>query len=263
MLRTKPFGEYPVIGNVLVRSDARFEYYNPQMVARLVGRVGIGGIAERLTDQVKLRKMHRYLGALAMRKPNAFFVQVGAYDGRTNDHLYQHIQGNPGWSGLVVEPISDSYKKLAETYADRPNIRPIHAAIHETSGPRNMYRIPDEPGNDPRLQMLASFNKPLIASKVWMALTPDVEAVQESVECITLPELLEQENVSQIDILQVDAEGLDGLILDQLDLERYRPEAILFEHDNMAKSERAAHVARLTAAGYNFIPMSIDTFCYL
>jgi FkbM family methyltransferase len=261
---TKPLGRLPVIGDRLTRLDPRFEHYTPRTVGKLIGEVGVKGVIDRVNDQIKLRKVNRVLQALASNRQDVFFVQIGAYDGQTNDHLYPHIDRNRHWGGLVVEPISRSYQKLAETYGDRPNVKTVQAAVHESAEDRTMYRVNGPGSAAQRLGLLSTFDRELLLSKGWMAeggIGDDI--VEESVQCATLPALLETHGVEQVDILEIDVEGLDGIVLDQFDVERFRPAVIMFEHDNMPGVERERHAERLAGAGYSLVGMSVDTFCYI
>jgi FkbM family methyltransferase len=263
-LAEKPFGELPIIGEALTALDPRFEHYSLHTVRGLMGEVGVSGVIDRMTDQLKLRKIDRLIEDFAGRQPAAFIVQVGAYDGRTNDHLFKHVDKNPHWSGIVVEPIHSSFQRLQKAYIDRPNVKPVRTAIHETLGVRTMFRVTDEAPESSRLRFLSTFERELLQSKTWMSegATPP-EIVEEEVDCTTLPRLFSEQGVDYVDIFEVDAEGLDALVLSQLDLDKYRPQFILFEHDNMKIEDLEFHLNRLEAAGYSFISMSVDTFCYL
>jgi hypothetical protein len=51
---------------------------------------------------------------------NPFFVEVGAMDGIAHDALHKHIISNPDWTGVLVEPLPDMFKKLRNNYKDYP-----------------------------------------------------------------------------------------------------------------------------------------------
>jgi len=219
-------------------------------------------MVERLGDQVKLRKIHGIIDNFAAQRPNAFFVQIGANDGRTNDQLHRHIVNNPGWSGLVVEPILEPYEELVKTYANRPNITPVRKAIFDVEGDGTMYKVAESDTEAERHSLLSSFNKELLLSKCWMTdIDSAPQVTTEAVDCVTLPHLLEEHKVEAIDILEIDTEGMDAVVMAQFDLERYMPSLIIFEHDNISADERETTLGRLDDAGYRFITMSIDTFC--
>ena len=55
---------------------------------------------------------------------------------------------------------------------------------------------------------------------------------------ISFQDLLAQQNLTDIHILHIDAEGYDWEILRQLDLEKIKPRLILFEHDHLSDADR-------------------------
>lgn len=259
----KPLGELPLIGGRLARVDARLERYTPRTLFRLIGVIGLRGVLDRLMDQPKLHKINRMLDRFAAEQPDVFFLQIGAYDGHTNDHIYPHIAKNTNWSGIVIEPIASAYQSLTQTYSDRPNVKAVQVAIHDTESERTMFRASNEAQATSRLGLLSSFDKDNLLSRSWM-LGPNGSdfIVEETVKCITLPQLLKDQAVEKVDILLIDTEGLDGLVLNQFDLERLRPTFVMFEHDHMTIQKIETNLSRFRSVGYSFIPMSVDTFCY-
>ena len=62
---------------------------------------------------------------------------------------------------------------------------------------------------------------------------------------LTLEQLFKKHEVRHIDVLYLDTEGHDWVILSQLDLTRYAPNVIIYEHVHLNEQERQRAEARL------------------
>jgi len=76
------------------------------------------------------------------------------------------------------------------------------------------------------------------------------DAVVSTVRCITFEALMEKHKVIDFKILQVDAEGADLDVLKAVDLGKYKPEIVHFEHSGMAKNQRLEALTYLHSNGY-------------
>src|SRR3954451_25448513 len=56
-----------------------------------------------------------YFSRIAERHSDVFFLQVGANDGVTEDHIHPIVR-RCGWRGLLLEPMKTSYEHLVENY---------------------------------------------------------------------------------------------------------------------------------------------------
>ncbi|PIR19952.1 MAG: hypothetical protein COV45_08215 [Deltaproteobacteria bacterium CG11_big_fil_rev_8_21_14_0_20_47_16] len=186
----------------------------------------------------------------AQKGSDVFVLQVGAMDGVSFDPMYEYIQSYR-WNGLLVEPISEHFKSLKETYQNSPHIKIANVAIADHSGTATMHRIATEhvvSKQVPRWGMGASS---FYNDRNALAFD-DVKSfvTQENVKCVTLPELLATNAVEKIDIFQIDAEGHDYHVMKQLDFTRYQPAVIHLEIVNLPKSEQVACKALLDTHGY-------------
>ncbi len=154
--------------------------------------------------------------------PNFFFMQIGAFDGVTDDPLHQMII-EEDWSGIVVESVKSAFEKLKENYADQQNMHVECAAVSSVGGKRNFYRIKDDLNQLPYwTKQIGSFHKDVILKhKQWV---PDLERyiAEEEVSCITLEDLLSKYKVKQLNFLCIDTEGSDFEILTSLDFKTYK-----------------------------------------
>jgi hypothetical protein len=61
---------------------------------------------------------------------NFFFIQIGAYDGRKGDPIYELVRVNR-CSGILVEPQPDIFERLKQNYAGFSGLAFEQAAIVE------------------------------------------------------------------------------------------------------------------------------------
>jgi FkbM family methyltransferase len=186
-----------------------------------------------------------------------FFVQVGAFDGRTGDQLHEWVV-RYGWRGILVEPQPYYFDALRQTYSDQPQLEFRRAAIGETRGTRPMYTVRrDVAGLPAWAPQIASFDRGHVEAHGLRA--PDGSEVIETieVECIPFRDLLD--GVERVDLLQVDVEGYDAEIIRMFDFERYRPSIVRFESRHLTPAEHDAAISRLLRYGYAVAVTGDDT----
>jgi FkbM family methyltransferase len=205
-----------------------------------------------------------FLEAYAQRKDNVFFVQIGANDGLTGDNLH-HLVRRYGWSGILVEPLSDAFSRLKSNYDGQKGLYFENAAIAHSSGEQDLYYLPGV-GLEPEIDkdnlfwydQLGSFS--LDHVKKHARRDEDCASiVSERVRTITFAELADKHHLTRIDLLAIDAEGYDYEILKQIDFERFRPEVILFEHRHLPEGDRIACTHFLEEHGYKLRHFALDT----
>jgi FkbM family methyltransferase len=208
--------------------------------------------------------LHFFTEQLHKRKKDIFFVQIGAMDGKTFDPIYEFVQ-KYGWNGVLVEPLKDHFESLKQNYSNSEGLIFENVAITEESGTRKINRIPTKVVNDndlPNWGLGASSFYTDRNALEWDEIKPHI--VREEVDCLTLPELLNKHNITEIDVLQIDAEGYDYHILKQLDFDKFHPYIINLEIVNLPKSERNECRKLLDKynylhikAGYNLLAVSL------
>lgn len=155
------------------------------------------------------------------------FLQIGANDGVSHDPIHAFV-ASARVPGIVVEPLPDMFEALCRVYRNHPEIRKFNVAIHNELDRVTLYR-PD-PAITPYSSGIASVRHDrheLTSSRSGLT-ADDIIAVE--VPAMTISALLAQEQVQHLDLLQIDVEGYDMEILESLDLERWRPSIIRFEH---------------------------------
>lgn len=201
-----------------------------------------------------------------------FFIQVGAYDGLTNDPVYDYVQ-QYRWKGILIEPQVSAFEKLKETYRDHSQLVFINAAIAEEDGMRDFYTVRSDVQDLPVWgQQIASFDlNHLLKHKYGVpdyGITENIPNIEEliqveKVECLRFDTLLDHWNVSRIDLLNVDAEGYDAKIVASLNFKRLKPAIIHYEHMHLDREERLTCEALLRRQGYYIAHGFADTIAYL
>ena len=197
-----------------------------------------------------------YLGTSGVQ---ASFVVIGAMDGISFDEFHSHVRNNH-WSGLLVEPIPEQFRRLVSNYTAigcSPNNRYENSAIAEHDGSIRMLTIRQEAVDSGKVHECFGGMSAIYPPRNGLASEGDAETVRlysELVEvpCITLQTLLERHRVETFDILCIDAEGWDFKILRQLDFSRWRPKLIRIEYINLSSDEKSAVAELFDRHGYRY-----------
>jgi hypothetical protein len=59
----------------------------------------------------------------------------------------------------------------------------------------------------------------------------------------------------------IDAEGYDWELIRSIDLARWSPEVLVYEHFHLSPTDRAEAAASIGRSGYNTLEEGFDTFC--
>jgi len=163
-----------------------------------------------------------------------YFVEIGAMDGVSYDALHPHIVKNPNWQGVLVEPLPDMFEKLQRTYAGRSNLSFENSAITSSNGTADITRIPPEKVNrecPPWSDGISTLRPDIHIIGQYGDLVP--HTVNQTIQTIDFLTLIDRHNVHSIDLLQVDAEGYDKDIFDQVSRAGYNPYLIKLEVNYM------------------------------
>lgn len=183
------------------------------------------------------------------------FVQIGANDGVLADPLRRHILKNR-WHGILVEPLSDIYEQLRANYRDAPGLRFVCAVVSTHDGEATLYRAP--PDLDYRARdAVTSLGRDTLQLMVGR------EPVAESVRSVRFDTLLQEHDLQAVNLVVTDTEGHDFQILSSIDLNRHKPEMLIFEHIYMSAQERAQCLERFQQHHYVCVEEGLDTVCVL
>ena len=185
-------------------------------------------------------------------RPDFAFLQVGAFDGMSNDPIYPLVQAF-GIRGIIVEPQANAFEALKKLYADHPQVILVNAAVADANGSRDFFTADSGP-----IQQ-ASFDRAhLLKHRI-----PADQIVCQQVRCVTITSLLEEHGLDRLDLVQVDAEGYDAEIVRTIDFERVTPRIIRFEHVHLTTEDCDACVGMLASHGYRFMTERRDIIAIL
>lgn len=193
-------------------------------------------------------------------KPAVFFVQVGSNDGLQGDPIHDLIVTRENWSGIFIEPIDFLFQRLRRNYGAAERFIFENVAIGSEKGSKKFYYVSEKAKSELNLpywhDQLGSFDKDHITRMMGEEMRPYI--VEEDVECLPLQDVLDRNRVNTIDLLHIDTEGFDYKVLSQLDLERYKPSVILFEHHLLPNDEFDKARKLLRGNGYRLVQYGND-----
>lgn len=177
-----------------------------------------------------------------LRSHHVFVVQIGSNDGKTGDPIYPIFRKRRCWGGLFVEPIPYLMEKLQRNYSFSSGCK-FECAVVNDGQPATLYYLdPQVTVDNPELpgwyEQLGSLNPDHASGVPGINGMLSVYRKERAVNGITFEKLLEKHQVSDFDLLHIDAEGFDWKILSQVDLVKYKPKIILFEHKCLAPEEK-------------------------
>ena len=186
--------------------------------------------------------------------PDFFFIQIGANDGIQSDPLRDLILRHD-LTGVLVEPVPEAFAALVANYHACHRLRFENVAIGAREGTLPLYRV--RPGTEgPRFWFnIASFDRTVLTRHEIPATYIDVLPVPTT----TLSALIAKHNVSRLDLLQIDAEGHDGIIVREALAMGLTPRIINYESIHMPPAERYSVKRLLAEHGYRFIDVDRDT----
>jgi len=193
--------------------------------------------------------------------PKVLYLQVGAFDGVTGDPIYPLIEKH-GLRRIVIEPQKDAFERLKTNYARFSNFHLVNAAIADYNGTSNLFRINPGARGPEWLHQIASFDRNVLAGHARMV--PNLESMieTEQVPCMTFETLLKDLRLETVDLLQIDAEGLDAKLLRLFDIPMRKPPMVRFEHKHLSIADHENSIAMLVREGYRVTAAGSDTLAY-
>ena len=178
------------------------------------------------------------------------FIQVGVFDGVTNDPLRKYIEQGR-LRGVLVEPQARSADRLRALYAGTDRISVLQAAVDRQRGQRRLFTIASETAPQ-WAGGLASFDRAIVLKHA--DLVPGLPEMirEEVVDCVTFDDVLSRLPAGGLDLLQIDAEGADAYILSLFPFDRMKPAIIHWEVKHLSKAERERCLDQLASLGYRF-----------
>ncbi len=207
----------------------------------------------------------------ASKKGDFFVVQIGANDGITHDPIHKFIKRDR-WSGVLMEPQPTVFREsLSKIYQNHKGLHPLCAAIGEKDGSQKLYKIGF---SEMRWATgLASFSLNKVKEHfeegvvqkncekygIELPKDPAQQISYENVKVISPDTLMDTYSISKIDLLQIDAEGFDLEVIRIFDIKKTKPQAIIFENENLKKEDLQNCHDLLEQNGYKTQKFGKDT----
>lgn len=197
-------------------------------------------------------------------QPDAVVVGIGAFDGKSNDFLFDYIREYPV-KAVLVEPQPEAFRLLSQNYKGIDNVVLENAAMAWEDKVLPLYRIKTEYHGAFRLApQLASFNRQhlvhALSEQNLKGLPADREQCLESIDVpsLSFESLLKKHNLTRLDILQIDTEGFDYEIVKMLDFSKIQPKVINFEIVHLSFEELNEAIDLLIRNGYQTLRYGIN-----
>jgi FkbM family methyltransferase len=201
---------------------------------------------------------------LMKRGKMPFLLQIGANDGIANDPVRDLIVSYR-LPSLLIEPHPVAFESLKKNYEPYPFVRTRNFAIADVDGSISFFVPTDDLIRAfPRTHRLCSLDRGQLhkaLSEVGID-NPTDKISEIKINAKTIPSLFEDEQLEQIDILQIDAEGYDWKIVSQFDLAALHIPLINLEFFNLSAEEQHACLKSLTLAGYQTSDFFGDLVAY-
>ena len=182
----------------------------------------------------------------------ATLLQIGACDLISFDNLYQHIKENQQyWTGIFVEPVPALFNELTENLAFMKNKTLVNKAITEQNQQYDIY-IPE--GKPAWLKGCPSLKITDAISKFDYKTQP--------IAGITFDKMIKDYTpaLRNIDILQIDTEGWDFIIIQQI-IPMFKPAIIKIEQRHLKPADKTKLKQFLTQHNYEFKRIGVDYIC--
>ena len=182
------------------------------------------------------------------RNSSGFVVlQVGANDGVTNDPLHEFIKQRTNIGGVLIEPQQDVFLKLKKNY-EGTGMKLENCAVAD--GQRiTMYRIKKshretikQNYNGQDCSGLTCINRQQLINflktrnyRFYAKNNIDDFIEPLKVHAKTFEQILKKHNITHVDLLVIDAEGMDCELVTKFMATGIRPQVIYFEHKHCAK----------------------------
>ena len=201
------------------------------------------------------------LSAFAAERSEVFFVQIGANDGDHGDPLRRHVLAHD-WSGILIEPVPYVFERLRANYGACRKLILENLAIGFKDGSMPFFHLAQTTEALPHwYDQIGSFLRSNVTKHARYIPNIKERVIETPVQCMTFESLCKKHGVRRIDLLHIDAEGFDFEILKLIDLRRWAPDLLLYEHTHLGAEDYVACRALLGRHGYDFMEEGGDTLC--
>lgn len=173
-------------------------------------------------------------------KRNGFFIECGAADG-FNLSSCKFFEEFMGWKGINMEASPDKYSKLVK---NRPNsfLNLNKGLLHE----RGKFLFRDDTVTDPtRFPGWGNGSFQHTENHYYDLHRMGIQLKESAVETITFTELINEYNVTNIDLFVLDVEGVELMVIDGMKDSPVLPNHIFVEYEHVGLEETSEALGKL------------------
>lgn len=173
------------------------------------------------------------------------FVDVGAYNGVIDSHSY-FFEKELGWTGLCIEPLPKVFDELKLNRT----CTCVQGCVTNRTGDSQFLKISSPDKNTEMLSgLIDKYDQQHIQRILREMSRFGGSSELIDVKCYMLNDLLDQHNITHIDLLLIETEGNEFEILSSLDFSRYTINVILVADRYGDKR----FIPYLATQGFNFV----------
>lgn len=160
-------------------------------------------------------------------------LSIGENNGKTFSNALRLIE--LGWRAVLVEPSPVAFKKLLELHKDNPKVECYDWAVGTTDGEVILHESAHHLKDKSDYALLSTLNLNETTRWEFVSFKP------VPVHCVTYKTLLRETKFTSFDFITVDCEGLDTVVLKQIDLTLVKLLCIEFNSIESARREIMAY----------------------
>lgn len=228
-----------------------------QITKSLLRKYGFGVWAINSSETLNFENL---LYVLRRKYPVVTFLHIGAHDGKSfSDPLHYFVVSNPSCvSGVMVEPVKQTYEKLVNNYGHIPPIRLLNVAVHPTLTQVRIHKLSNVATEKAQYATgLSTVDADRLLNSAIAKSGSSIEyEVVDAISVSACAQEIPLPQTNQPHVICIDTEGLDFELVRSINFNLMRPHLIRFEHNlcdkasNKSIDEYFALVNWLNARGY-------------
>lgn len=193
--------------------------------------------------------------------PEVKFVQVGSNDADLGDPLAPFLHTG-SWTGLMIEPVEYVFDRLVQKHGHNPRLKFENIAVAPTEGSQPFYWLDYSEDLPSWYDQLGSFSLETILKHERYI--PDIRnrIRKDKVPTITFEKACDRNNINNVDLIHIDTEGYDFEIIRSIEIDKWIPKLVIYEHKHLTRKEKMSAKRILSAYQYNILEINGgDTLC--
>ena len=212
----------------------------------------------RIIEDKSFLKINKILNYLIKNNIVKSLVQIGANDGKRFDSLNSFIKKYKVKS-LLVEPIKEHFEDLKKNYNNMSNIYFENSLITVNNEISYLYKVNEKSLNKygEHIKGISSFNyNHLVKHGVKKK-----DIIKQIANSITMSELLIKHQFKNFDLLFIDAEGYDGIIINDFLVSNTLRPYIIFEYIHIDNNTFKTLIDNFKKFDYDFFSINENVIC--